>query len=110
MGRKRRDKKGFVSPKEDSAVQPELIAPRVEPPVRTAEKRRWSLSTLMALLIIGVSGMAAFWSGLFSPFMDDDGAQINNNPVVQSIVHIPLLFAGGTFYNGGGMAPLSGIY
>jgi hypothetical protein len=111
MGRKRRSKKGFVGTEQAHPIQPTSSAPPADPPAHTARSRSvLDFSPLVALLIIGVSGVVAFMTGLSGPFMDDDGAQIVNNPVVQSIVHIQLLFAGGTFYNVGGIAPLNGVY
>jgi hypothetical protein len=121
MGRKRKNKKGFEVPKKDRSIelpdqlpgqpaQPDVSTSQAKPIIPTKIKRTWNITPPWALLIIAISGTAAFISGLSGPFTDDDGAQIVNNPLVQSLAHIRLLFEGGTFYNGGGLVPLSGIY
>jgi protein O-mannosyl-transferase len=55
-------------------------------------------------------GYIVFWTGLASPFLSDDIPQIVENPVVHSIANMFIFFIGGTFYNGHGLAPLSGSY
>lgn len=54
--------------------------------------------------------MATFWTGLNSPFQGDDILQIVKNVPVHSVKNIRIFFEGGTFYNGRGLAPLSGDY
>jgi hypothetical protein len=61
-------------------------------------------------LIIAITGFSVFFTGLTSPFRDDDFTQIVNNVPVHSISHIRLFFEGGTFYIGKGLAPLNGVY
>ena len=67
--------------------------------------KNWQASIIIALL-----GFAVYFDGLKNPFMGDDLPQIVNNPVVHSLSHIRLLFESGTFYNGGGIAPLTGTF
>jgi len=68
------------------------------------------LSNLQVAIIITIIGFAVYTIGLFGQFQGDDFAQIVNNPVVHSVTHIKYLFEGSTFYNGQGLAPLSGTY
>lgn len=63
----------------------------------------------MALIILLV-GFAVFYPGLKGSFEGDDFPQIVNNVPVHSISHIKIFFEGSTFYNGDGLAPLSGAY
>jgi tetratricopeptide (TPR) repeat protein len=63
-----------------------------------------------AALIIVISGFAVYGRGLKNTFMGDDIPQIITNLPVHSISHVVIFFKGGTFYNGGGLAPLSGTY
>jgi len=69
-----------------------------------------SIKNWQAALAVTCLGLATFSRGLANPFLGDDIDQIVNNPVVHSLSNAHLLFAGSTFYNGGGIAPLSGIY
>lgn len=64
----------------------------------------------LALPIIAIIGLITYIGSLNTPFVYDDNGQIVNNPLVHSLAHIPVLFAGSTFYNGGGLAPLTGLY
>jgi tetratricopeptide (TPR) repeat protein len=68
------------------------------------------ITNWQAALVIAVLGFAVYSSGLTNPFQGDDISQIVNNVPVHSITHIKLLFEGGTFYNGQGLAPLIGAY
>jgi hypothetical protein len=68
------------------------------------------INSWWAALIIAVLGLAVFCTGLTSPFRDDDIRQIVSNVPVHSLANIKLFFEGGTFYSGGGLAPLIGIY
>ena len=68
------------------------------------------LKNWQVALIFLVLGFAVFFSGLMNSFQGDDLPQIVDNPVVHSISHIEIFFEGSTFYNGGGIAPLSGVY
>ncbi len=68
------------------------------------------ITAWQAALIIALLGFAAYFSGLTSPFWNDDITQIVNSVPVHSITHIRLFFEGGTFYNGNGLAPLGGTY
>ncbi|MGD0284470.1 MAG: tetratricopeptide repeat protein [Candidatus Saccharimonadales bacterium] len=68
------------------------------------------LKNWQVALIILVIGVAVFFTGLATPFQGDDIAQITTAVPVHSITNIRLFFNGGTFYNGGGVAPLTGIY
>jgi hypothetical protein len=63
-----------------------------------------------AAIVIAIVGFAIFSTGIFSPFMGDDIGQIVNSVPVHSITHFHLFFEGGTYYNGGGLTPLSGSY
>jgi hypothetical protein len=123
MGHKRKSKKGFVQAKQDHPASLEATPIRannlqVEPDPTTAEAAKQSvapvqlsrLTARIAAAIIVALGILAFFTGLSGPFMDNDGAQITNNPVVQSVTHIRFLFEGGTFYTGAGIAPLTGSY
>jgi tetratricopeptide (TPR) repeat protein len=67
--------------------------------------RNWQAS-----IVIAVLGLASYFTGLRSPFWDDDYRQIVNNVPVHSISNFLLFFKGGTFYNGQGLAPLGGYY
>ncbi|MGD0284541.1 MAG: hypothetical protein ABSB12_03035 [Candidatus Saccharimonadales bacterium] len=68
------------------------------------------LKNWQVAIIIAVMGFAVFSTGLISPFRDDDITQITSSVPVHSITHIKVLFEGGTFYEGKGLAPLSGVY
>jgi protein O-mannosyl-transferase len=70
------------------------------------------LTNVKAMIIIATAGIVTYFTGLASPFMGDDQGQIVNNPLIHSVsaTNIRLLFDGGTFYNGGGAAPLIGTY
>src|SRR5580698_254946 len=68
------------------------------------------LTNWQVAIIMLVIGFAVYSTGLNSPFQGDDILQIVNSVPVHSISNIKLFFEGGTFYNGGGLAPLSGIY
>ncbi len=68
------------------------------------------IKTWQAALIITLLGFASHFTGLNTPFQGDDLAQIVNNIPVHSIANIKLFFEGSTFYNGQGLAPLSGYY
>src|SRR5665213_1777591 len=68
------------------------------------------ITSWQAGLIIAVLGFAFYFTGLTNSFQGDDVYQIVNNVPVHSITHIKLFFEGGTFYNGHGLAPLSGVY
>jgi hypothetical protein len=68
------------------------------------------LSNWQAAFIIAVLGLAVFWTGLTNPFQGDDLGQIVNSIPAHSINNVKLFFEGSTFYNGQGLAPLSGTY
>lgn len=68
------------------------------------------LSNLQAISIIVLVGIAVFLTGLSNPFIGDDTSQIVNSVPVHSISHLKVFFEGGTFYNGDGTAPLTGVY
>jgi hypothetical protein len=68
------------------------------------------LKNWQVALFIVILGFAVFSVGLNSPFRDDDLSQIVNAVPVHSISSIKLFFEGGTFYNGQGMAPLTGVF
>jgi protein O-mannosyl-transferase len=67
--------------------------------------KNWQAAVVLALL-----GIAVFSASLGNPFEGDDNYQVINNPVVHSLANLNLLFDGGTFYSGGGIAPLTGTY
>ena len=52
-------------------------------------------------------GFATFFSGLNSPFQNDDSYQIVNNTPVHSISNLPSFFGSSTFFNG---EKLTGVY
>lgn len=68
------------------------------------------LPNIYTFLIIAAVGSVVFTTGLTNPFIGDDSSQIVESAPAHSISHIKLFFEGGTFYNGGGLAPLSGVY
>jgi hypothetical protein len=68
------------------------------------------ITSWQAALVIAVVGFAVYFTGLATPFQGDDTLQIVNNIPVHSITHLKVLFEGGTFYNGHGLAPLAGSY
>jgi hypothetical protein len=68
------------------------------------------LSNWQAAIIIALASFAIFWTALANPFQGDDYPQIVNNIPVHSLSNIKVFFEGGTFYNGGGSAPLTGVY
>lgn len=68
------------------------------------------LTNRQAVAIIVSVGLAIFGASLGNQFLGDDSQQIVNNPVVHSVSHVPVLFRGSTFYAGGGIAPLFGVY
>ncbi len=68
------------------------------------------LSNWQVALIIVVVSFVVYASGFSNPFQGDDYGQIVDNVPVHSISNIVLFFKGGTFYNGEGLEPLSGVY
>lgn len=68
------------------------------------------LTTRQVAIITGLIGFLVFFTGLKNPFLGDDIDQIVSNPVVHSLANVRLFFEGGTFYAGGGIAPLGGVY
>jgi len=68
------------------------------------------IANWQAALIITTLGFLVFFVGLHGQFLGDDLPQIVNNVPVHSVANIHLFFEGGTFYNGHGLAPLSGVY
>ncbi len=68
------------------------------------------LTTLQVSIIIVILGFAVYFTGLKTPFQGDDILLIVNNIPVHSIANIRIFFEGSTFYNGQGLAPLSGTY
>jgi hypothetical protein len=68
------------------------------------------LNSKWATLIITIIGLAVYFTGLTSPFRDDDMTQIVNNLPIHSLANIRLFFEGGTVYLGKGIAPLAGVY
>lgn len=114
MGRKRRGNKNLKHLRQQKLAEIQASLNKPEPIEEPEEELQddstpWLTGT-MASVIITVLGFIVFFTGLKNPFMGDDDSQIVNNPVVHSIVHLPLFFAGSTFYNGGGIAPLDGSY
>jgi hypothetical protein len=116
MGRKHKRKKHTRSiaqgtNQNDSVVAKPVVKPVIPEPVPQAQTNPiWDINTLKASLIITLLGFVVYLRGLKNPFLGDDTTQIVNNPVVHSISHIILLFEGGTFYQGQGIAPLNGYY
>jgi hypothetical protein len=78
--------------------------------MRTLLAKINKLTWWQVAVILIVLGCVVFLTGLKSPFLNDDIAQIVENPVVHSISHILILFEGGTFYTGHGLSPLSGAF
>ncbi|MEO8104927.1 MAG: tetratricopeptide repeat protein [Candidatus Saccharibacteria bacterium] len=68
------------------------------------------MANWQAAILIVLVGFAVFFTGLSNPFQGDDGSQIVNNVPVHSISNVPLLFKGGTFYDGQGQTKLKGSY
>lgn len=68
------------------------------------------IRTWQASFIIALFGFGFYFDGLKNQFIGDDNSQIVGNLPVHSISHIALLFKGGTFYIGNGLAPLYGNY
>lgn len=68
------------------------------------------LKNWQASLIIAILGFVVYFDGLKNQFQGDDTSQIVNNIPVHSITHIRIFFEGGTFYNGGGLTSLTGVY
>jgi hypothetical protein len=68
------------------------------------------ITNWQAALIIAILGFTVFSTGLVNQFWNDDITQIVNSLPVHSITNIRLFFEGGTFYNGHGLVPLSGVY
>lgn len=66
-----------------------------------------SLKTWQFLVIFLIIGFAVFFSGLSSPFQNDDFTQIVNNTPVHSVSNIPSFFGSSTFFNG---EKLTGVY
>jgi len=58
-------------------------------------------------IIFVVVGFLVFFSGLNSPFQNDDSYQIVNNIPVHSLSNLPSFFGSSTFYNG---EKLTGVY
>jgi tetratricopeptide (TPR) repeat protein len=67
-------------------------------------------SNCRAALITVVVGFVVFVASLRNPFQGDDYAQIVNNIPVHSLTNVLTFFKGGTFYNGGGVGALTGVY
>lgn len=61
-------------------------------------------------IVLAVLGFIVFCIGLKNPFQGDDILQIVSNLPVHSIANVRLFFEGGTYYKGGGLTPLGGIY
>lgn len=117
MGRKRKGNKNLKHLRQRKLAELQASLNKPEPEVESEEEQQqlhdestpWLTSTVASVIIFAV-GFAVFFTGLKNPFMGDDDSQIVNNPVVHSLIHLPLFFAGSTFYNGGGITPLDGSY
>lgn len=114
-------KRGFKAPpaltKEDHKNDPEDPLKPARPSKPTAKgwtasflSRVNELSNWQAALVIALIGFSVYFTGLTNPFQGDDFQQITNNTYVHSINNIGLFFDGGTFYNDGADAPLTGAY
>jgi hypothetical protein len=66
-----------------------------------------SIKTWQFLVLFLIVGFAVFFSGLSSPFQNDDFTQIVSNTPVHSISNIPSFFGSSTFFNG---EKLTGVY
>jgi len=55
----------------------------------------WHVACLLAVV-----GLAVFFTGLATPFQNDDTFQIVNNPPVHSITNLPKFFQSGTYWDG----------
>lgn len=73
--------------------------------VKINKLKNWQVA-----LIITALGFVVFFTGLTTPFQGDDITQIVGAVPVHSITNIRLFFEGSTFYNGQGIAPLTGLY
>ncbi len=124
MGRKHKRKKhtkSFDSVKPEPVVEVEP-KPRAQtsslqestiPKLRAMDSLLYKINkitTWQASFIIAILGFITHFTGLTSPFQGDDIGQIVSNIPVHSISHIKIFFEGGTFYNGGGLDPLIGVY
>ena len=67
------------------------------------------LKNWQVLLILATTSCATFFTGLNSPFWNDDIKLIVNNPIVHSIGNIRIFFTGGTYYYGSA-THLTGVY
>jgi hypothetical protein len=113
MGHKRKQK-SHKSRK--SAAEPRMQSSSPAEPAAAMDPdqyvvRPW-LTTIKAIIIICIIGLAVFSTGLRNPFENDDLPQIVNNPVIHSLSNIKLFFEGSTFYGYSPQAltPLSGAY
>jgi protein O-mannosyl-transferase len=62
-------------------------------------------NVFLALLILG---LIIYGNGLINGFVLDDAGQILSNPLIRSILNLPVFFSGSTFYNG--QETLEGTY
>jgi hypothetical protein len=113
--KKRKEHKGNrTSSDQVSGIRDEHAIARSSDEAIVSKKNRkvkpsWPNTARACWIIVG-AGIVVFWSGLTSPFLGDDFDQIVDNIPVHSLANIRLFFEGGTFYNGHGLAPLSGAY
>ena len=117
--KKSRRRKGNNTKAVSSAVVKKKSSPKTKqnPIVQGAQELAsqpnswWDLTTLKVSLALMIIGLAVFFTGVATPFMQDDQSQIVNNPTVHSMSNIGVFFEGSTFYDGEGVhSPLSGIY
>ncbi len=64
--------------------------------------KSWQIAVIFIFI-----GFVTFFSGLNSPFQNDDSYQIVNNTPVHSIANLPSFFSSSTFFNG---EKLTGVY
>lgn len=58
------------------------------------------LESWQVACILAIVGFAVFFTGLATPFQNDDTFQIVNNPPVHSISHLSQFFQSGTYWDG----------
>src|SRR4051812_6468548 len=104
MSGKHKKLKKLKPPADASGLQPVVKAEFV-----SKSKIESKLTDLRTAILMAVTGITVFFSGLKSPFMGDDMSQIVNNIPVHSIANIGTFFNGSTFFTGTGQ-PLTGFY
>lgn len=74
------------------------------------KRSRFKFKDWQAAVVLFITGLITFFSGLRNPFEGDDLFQIVQNTPIHSISNFKLFFEHGTFYTGNSSQPLSGAY